>query len=184
MRHGLHLHPDSICLAASHIEVDLERPEPGRLRLRYRVSGDIPRLRLPPVTASARADDLWRTTCFEVFIRPGDSPAYYEFNFAPSTQWAAYRFDGYRRGMAPAEGVAPPRIGLRRTADGFELEVALALDRTCGLPPDGALRLGLSAVIEAPDGSVSLWALAHPSGKADFHHADSFALDLPGMQPS
>jgi hypothetical protein len=45
--------------------------------------------------------------------------------------------------------------------------------------PHGAKRLGLSAVIEAVDGAMSYWALAHPSAKPDFHHPDSFVLDLP-----
>ena len=40
----------------------------------------------------------------------------------------------------------------------------------------GVFRL---AVIEAVDGSVSYWALAHPAGKPDFHHPDGFALQLP-----
>jgi hypothetical protein len=184
MRLALHLHPDSPRPAARRIEAEVTRPSPGRLGLRYMVTGALGDVALPSSAAPDRTDGLWRHTCFEAFLRAPGSETYCEFNFAPSTQWAAYRFDGYRRGMAPAEGVAPPRIGLRRTADGFELEVVLALDRACGLPPDGALRLGLSAVIQAPDGSVSLWALAHPPGKADFHHADSFALDLPGMEPS
>ena len=37
----------------------------------------------------------------------------------------------------------------------------------------------LSAVIETTDGAMSYWALAHPSAKPDFHHPDSFVLDLP-----
>jgi hypothetical protein len=40
------------------------------------------------------------------------------------------------------------------------------------------LRLGLSAVIESCNGSLSYWALRHPAGKPDFHHADAFALGL------
>lgn len=45
--------------------------------------------------------------------------------------------------------------------------------------PYGADRLGLSAVIEGVDGAISYWALVHPSDKPDFHHPDSFVLDLP-----
>jgi hypothetical protein len=36
----------------------------------------------------------------------------------------------------------------------------------------------LSAVIEAADGTISYWALKHPSDRPDFHHADSFAIQL------
>jgi hypothetical protein len=47
------------------------------------------------------------------------------------------------------------------------------------MPHDAPWRLGLSAVIEDTRGSLSYWALAHPPGKPDFHHADGFALELP-----
>jgi hypothetical protein len=45
-------------------------------------------------------------------------------------------------------------------------------------PADAPLRIGLSAVIEDRDGSLSYWALRHPHGKPDFHHPDAFALEL------
>jgi hypothetical protein len=38
--------------------------------------------------------------------------------------------------------------------------------------------IGLSAVVEATDGSLSYWALAHAPGRPDFHHAHSFGLEL------
>ena len=34
------------------------------------------------------------------------------------------------------------------------------------------------------DGGISYWALAHPPGKPDFHHPDSFALTLPPPEPA
>src|SRR5882724_3177957 len=98
MHQALRLHPDSRCTAVTSIDVEVARPHPGHLLLRYVVAGRIGDLRLPPVVAPARADELWRHTCFEAFVRPSPSAAYTEFNFAPSTQWAAYRFDGYRSG--------------------------------------------------------------------------------------
>ena len=46
------------------------------------------------------------------------------------------------------------------------------------LPEDAAGAAGLAAVIRGVDGAIGYWALAHPSDKPDFHHPDSFALDL------
>ena len=57
-------------------------------------------------------------------------------------------------------------------------EALWALEGLIELPP-GAEALALSAVIERVDGSISYWALRHPSDKPDFHHPDSFVLDLP-----
>jgi hypothetical protein len=181
MRRALELHRDSVCPAAARIEVAVERLAPGQLRLRYLVHGDARRLHLPALTTATRADELWRTTCFEAFIRPADAPAYYEFNFVPSTQWAAYGFSDQRTGMRVAEEVAPPQIETRSGPDGFELDARLDLDPRV-FPPDRPWRLGLSAVIEDTDGGKSYWALAHPPGQPDFHHPDAFALDLPASE--
>jgi hypothetical protein len=174
----LRLHPDRACEAVSAIAVDAARPAPGRLVLRYAVAS-AGGLLVPPAAAPERTDGLWRHTCFEAFLRSPGAEPYVEINLAPSGQWAAYRFDGYRAGMAPLEALSAPAIEWRATTDGFELTAALDLSRAPDLPPDGAWRLGLSAVIEEASGRSSYWALAHPPGKADFHHPDGFALDLP-----
>jgi hypothetical protein len=128
---------------------------------------------LPPMVAAAGADELWRHTCFEAFVRPSADPGYYEFNFSPSTQWAAYRFDSYRSGMRVATEIDAPRIEMRSTAESYTLQAALEFVGLASL-----LHLGLSAVLEETNGGKSYWALAHPPGKPDFHHADCFALEL------
>jgi hypothetical protein len=169
----LQLHPDSRCVAATQVEVEIARPRPGSLILSYVVSGRISDLRMPPIVAAARADELWRHTCFEAFVRPSAGPGYYEFNFSPSTQWAAYRFDSYRGGMRVATEIGAPRIEVRSSAETYTLQAALEFD---GL--SSPLHLGLSAVLEETNGRKSYWALAHPPGKADFHHADCFTLEF------
>ena len=178
MRHALRLHPHSHCLAARRIEVDVARARAGALVLHYVVTGEIGDLRLPPVTVPARADALWQHTCFEAFIGAASGSAYYEFNFAPSTQWAAYRFDGYRSGMRAAGKIGAPRIEVQLSHACCTLQAALDLDGLADLPRDALWRLGLAAVIEETNGRRSYWALAHPPGKADFHHPDCFAYEL------
>lgn len=173
MRRALNIHPDSRCSAVAHIAVEATRPGPGALALRYVVTGRIGDLLLPPMAAPIRADGLWRHTCFEAFVRVG--AGYFEFNFAPSTQWAVYRFDGYRTAMAPLLIASAPHIAVHASETILELNVALA---SGALPADAPWRLGLSAVIEDAGGAKSYWALAHPPGAPDFHHADCFALEL------
>ena len=73
--------------------------------------------------------------------------------------------------MRAADEVATVE-GLDGASDMVALEARIEL-------PHGAKRLGLSTVIEDGDGGISYWALAHPSAKPDFHHPDSFVLDLP-----
>jgi hypothetical protein len=78
--------------------------------------------------------------------------------------------------MRPAD-IPAPQITWRETTDGFEFTADLDLSAT-GLPPAGPWRAGLTAVIEETSGRTGYWALAHPPGRADFHHHDGFALDL------
>jgi len=179
MRHALKLHPDSRSAAVTDIAVEVARSSGGNLALRFVVTGAISDLRIPPVAAPARTDELWKHTCFEAFLRTSRGPEYFEFNFAPSTQWAAYRFSGYRNGMTGAREIGAPRIEVQSSDAQFELQASLDLDRLPGLSGYADWRLGLSAVIEETSGARSYWALAHPPGKADFHHADCFALRLP-----
>jgi hypothetical protein len=155
------------------LEVEVHRTEADRLTLRYLLAGAVDQLRIPPQQPPARADKLWQHTCFEAFVVAQGKQGYFEFNFSPSIEWAAYRFTGYRAGMAPFELPGPPRVAVGRRPDRLTLEAELDL---AALP--GELRLALSAVIEAADGSLSYWALRHPPGKPDFHHADGFALRL------
>jgi len=181
MRVELRAHPDTPGDAVSSIWVEIARADAAILSLRYRLTGAIDRLAIPPIAPPARADELWRRTCFEAFLRPEPGEAYVEFNFAPCTQWAAYRFTGYREGMAPAQ-IAAPRIEVAQTDSTFELALQLNL-AALALPPSPC-RLALSAVIEAASGAKSYWALAHPPGRPDFHHRSSFACALPTEEAS
>lgn len=169
-------HPDFPCAAVTAVEVEAVRTAGAGLQLRYRVIGDIPGLRLPEPAAPAFTDGLWRGTCLEAFVRADGEQAYRELNLSPSSQWAAYRFDRYREGMARDEQAAAPCIEVRRTPAVLELRAGVELGPGLRGAP---WRLGLSAVIPAADGSVSYWALRHPPGKPDFHHPDCFALELP-----
>ena len=110
MRQVLKLHSDSRCNAATHVEVEIMRPRPCDLLLRYVVTGKMSELRLPPVVSPARADELWRHTCFEAFVRASPNFAYYEFNFSPSMQWAAYRFRAYRQEMTAVSNMKALRF--------------------------------------------------------------------------
>jgi hypothetical protein len=165
---GLKLHPDSRCDSVTAIAVDVARQENGRVNLRYEVTGEIAGLTIPGEAVPARASELWKHTCFEAFALREDG-GYEEFNFSPSTSWAAYQFDSYRAGMREME-TPPPQVEVHHAEKSLILIAQLQL-REVG-------RLGLSAVIETIDGDISYWALAHALGRPDFHHPDSFAIDL------
>ena len=184
MHQLLRPHPESRISAPEHVEVVVLWPQPEKLVLSYTVTGKVSDIIIPPVARATRADNLWQHTCFEAFVRGASANEYYEFNFSPSTQWAAYRFTDYRSGMCVATEVDTPPIDIRSNPRSFSLQAALTLDRLSALPRDASWRLALSAVIEEMNGNKSYWALVHPPGKPDFHHRDSFAYELsPAVHP-
>jgi len=141
----------------------------GRVTFRYRVRGDVARIRLPTEHAGERTDELWRHTCFEAFVAPRNAERYIELNFAPSTAWAAYTFDQYRIGMKPLPVIRQPTIRMTVEDD------LLAIDVTAQMRSLAAdWRVGLTAVIETTDGRTTHWAVAHPTEKPDFHDANGW----------
>lgn len=171
-------HPDSPRPPLDSIRVKVERRADARMLFRYVMIGEIGAIAMPVLMATERADELWKTTCFEAFLKRPDSDRYVEFNFAPSTRWAGYIFNSYRTDMQPFAAAALPRFDMRAGLDSFELSVTLDLSETETARRSVDLALGLSAVIETRDREKSYWALAHPPGKPDFHHGDCFAARL------
>jgi hypothetical protein len=170
-------HPNSSGTSAYEVEVEIAR-RAAVLSLIYFVRGDVGQIRVPQKRTPTRTDGLWQSTCFEAFVRRAPSQAYQEFNFSPSLEWAAYRFDDYRRGMTAETTAAAPRIDVHTSESELRLSATLDLSGLAALPGTDDWRLALSAIIEEESGRKSYWALAHPPGKPDFHQPDGFALDL------
>lgn len=152
-------HPDTPPGTVQSIDAELRRV-PGGAVARFRVNGDPAKLCIPAPAPPARADNLWRTTCCELFVA-GEGAGYLEFNLSPSAEWAAYGFDGYRDGMANAD--ASVEIAFTSDSLGFTLEAKIEAEL---LNP---AHVGLTAVIEEADGQIRYWATGFAPGKPDFH---------------
>ncbi len=153
---------------------------PAGLLVSYVLEGDIERLRVPAGQTPRFVDELWRHTCFELFIASKGEPHYYEFNFSPSGEWAAYAFARYRERVPlnPEAALISPCVTVCLSAGKLELDAMVRLDHLSPRHIDSRLVLGLSAVVETHDGSLSYWALKHPLDKPDFHHPNAFVLEL------
>jgi hypothetical protein len=137
----------------------------------------------PEHSPAERRDGLWRTTCLELFVRPAGEGCYLEFNVAPSGDWAAYSFTGYRAGMAALELAQPPLVTVAMAQAGGQMVHQLSVEIGLGPAELAGAMAGLTAVIEQEDGAVSYWSLRHAPGEPDFHHPDCLALQLPPIGP-
>jgi hypothetical protein len=160
------------------ISAEVQWESAATLVCHYSLHGEVSRLRVPAARAGRRADGLWQHTCFEVFAAAEPAAGYYEFNFSPSLEWAAYHFSEYREGMTPANLARAPGLQARRTPDKLELTATVHFEGLAELARVPALRLGLTAVVEDDSGRLSYWALRHAPGNPDFHDPDGFVLEL------
>ena len=168
---------------------------PPLLWLRYGISG-AQQLRCPaPAHRPQRRDGLWQHTCLEAFVAEAGQEAYWEFNLAPSGDWAVYRLARTREGLEPDscydalpfEVLRQPEVEGETTKQPTnelteQLVNGLTVELRCPLPPALAsspeLSVGLTAVLEDHRGRLSYWALTHPAAEPDFHDRRGWILKL------
>ena len=160
-------------LAVTSVEARIIGRDADWLRLRWRIEG-AGKLVVPEFAGRGRADELWRTTCFELFLRPYGGEAYCELNLAPSERWNAYDFSSERDGMTERPFPREPDCTLRQGSSFAIFDAAIP---AAGLP-DGPCAMNIACVIEEQGEAKSFWALEHTKDEPDFHDPACFAAEL------
>jgi hypothetical protein len=171
------------------LDVTLDR-DAAALHLDYRLRGDLSLLLLPSPQEALDPDRLWAHTCCEIFLAQAASPAYREYNFSPSGQWAAYAFSAYRQRTAWKNPPAP-RMSWQREKNVLRLRVTLPAAALPAVPLQAALAVVVLTNSVFPDEqfapstsrqtlepACAYYALRHPPGAPDFHHRANFILHL------
>ena len=151
--------------------------EAAALDVIYCINGANERVKYAHAGAQpSRKNELWRTTCFELFMKLPGGSEYWEVNLAPSRDWNMYRFTGYRSTLQPelmvdniniATEITPPRLVSLRATLPLPLSVV-----------NQKLAIGISSVIEDGDGNLHYFALRHCGLKPDFHDPAGFDIIL------
>lgn len=145
--------------------------EGDKVTINYTIQGAIQSLVWPKKKDSPqRSDNLWKGTCFELFLAHKKSKSYLEFNFCPSGDWACYLFEDYRK--APKSPItASPKIHQRSCR---EVNVSLEWPSIVRLIGHLDLLEGSITACLKHDHHQSLWAIQHPPKQADFHNRRTF----------
>jgi hypothetical protein len=119
-----------------------------------------------------RMDELWKTTCFESFLKPKDLNSYYEFNFSLVPAWNVYEFTDYRKPQppTPSQDFALQSMSWNSEKRYFTAEVE---NKTV----HREFQVSLTAVIENSDHDIHYWAVTHAEREADFHAPETFTLN-------
>lgn len=150
--------------------------------IQFNMVGNLGEIFLPSaITNPARKDELWRTTCFELFIAAKESPNYWEFNMSPSGDWNVYVMDAYRQvNMKEETRIQRLLVQVQQNVTCISLKAEIDLNSIIGR--EKAVEAGITSVIQTNTKKESYWALTHPQAKADFHLRESFVFEFPSSQ--
>jgi hypothetical protein len=147
------------------------------LTIHYLAQGEIENILLPTPASPLRKHDLWKATCFELFLAVKGRPEYWEFNLSSSGDWNVYAMDAYRQ-VNMREEAAFTQLPFEFKKTDEELVLDISVDLSPILHPDQILQIGITSIIQMQDGNETYWALTHPSAQADFHLRESFLVNL------
>ena len=147
------------------------------IQISYQLLGNIGEINIPQHSENAsRKDNLWESTCLELFITKSGNSDYWEYNLSPSQDWAVFRFTEYRENKTDDLTISNIDIDTRiDNSTLFELNSSLPIPDTL---IGHRLCVGISAVIQDNSGNVYYYALDHLNQQPDFHDRNSFAITL------
>lgn len=124
-----------------------------------------------------RSHDLWKTTCFEWFLKPLSGDAYWEANFSSLGNWNLYFLEGYRKNLIEESRVTSIELISEKLSAEWRLSTRVDFS-SLAFAPGTRFKAHLSAVVETIDDKKNYWSLAHTQKQPDFHHADQFIFEF------
>ena len=140
--------------------------KPRSIEISYDLS-EINEILIPQKKVLVRANELWKSTCMELFLKNVKESNYQELNVSLDGKWNAYEFSGYRTEMEKSRSVSVSEVKSLDTNIfwvRFEFRDKLA----------SQLLINPASVIKNIDEGVTYFAPAHQEGP-DFHSFDSSA---------
>lgn len=147
---------------------------PNEINCSLTLSGPIHEINIREQNAKPeKREGIWESTCFELFIADEDNKHYLEWNFCPSGDWWCMEFRDYRDPKEDFRWEQSPVIEVKQDIDSLTMIAQFKLPEHY---QEKKLSLGVTAVIDHPQGEKSYWALSHPEDKPDFHDSGHFLL--------
>jgi hypothetical protein len=133
------------------------------LHLTFKLSGDLENYKLPKTKKAERKDELWRESCFELFLATEEEEVYYEFNFSPTLAWNVYRLEHYRAEPKAIDEVELVKFEVKRTQETLFIEIILDVQ---------TLKFNsynLATILLNKQDKREFWSLKAKGNTPDFH---------------
>ncbi|MBN2801686.1 MAG: hypothetical protein JXR91_01195 [Deltaproteobacteria bacterium] len=126
------------------------------------------------ISNNLRTDELWKHTCFEIFIGTEDSDEYWEFNFSTSGKWNCYHFDNYRKEMTQEPDTALLMFSAIQDNQDALFNIKVKLPKN--LANKNKLLSSPAVIVESIQNGMrnfEYYASSHKNNKPDFHRKDA-----------
>lgn len=120
-------------------------------------------------------ENLWTTTCFEIFLKNEKTSDYYELNFNSKGEWNVFYFSDYRKRVESFRSSVEVTMQTRLVAGKPSLAYSFDISNLVNLIFPS--QINLSTVTKGKAG-ISYWSQKHSGQKADFHDPRNFTLTL------
>lgn len=142
--------------------------------LSYSISGDISSIIIPSISdIPQRKDDLWKTTCFELFLANKTKRNYIELNLSPSLNYNIYSFSDYRADMNLENSFIIRNTSVKHEKTKFNIKFML---ESINIINTDDLLINISTVIKYSNDKSKYYAVMHNKDKADFHKKNTFVV--------
>lgn len=120
-------------------------------------------------------ENLWTTTCFEIFLKNSNSTDYYEFNFNSKAEWNVFYFSDYRKRVESFKNPVGIEMQTHLVAGRPSLVYSFDISKLVNLKLPAQINL---AAVTKSSTEISFWSQKHNGQKPDFHDPKNFSLIL------
>lgn len=150
-------------------DLEILNNENIKINFKWRDSGN--EILFSAVPENGRHHELWKQTCFEVFLRLKNQKRYFEINLSTTKAWNIYEFQNYRDPQPPVEYKNVKKVEINLLENELTANILLShIDLS-------QIEVALCAVLLLKDGRTTYWSTVHADVKPNFHHADSFTIE-------
>jgi len=141
-----------------------------KLLLTFRIEGELEKYVFLEKREKKRVDELWRSTCFELFLASSKSEEYYELNFSSSLAWNYYYLSEYRAEVKEVENVALS-INTSIKENIYEVNIILESNEFNFELFD---MYNIATILLTREGERTFWSLHKMEENPDFHNKEFF----------
>lgn len=141
------------------------------LRLSFDIKGNIGNYLFDEPCKQTRKDELWKKTCFELFIAHKNRPNYHELNISTSTEWNFYTFSDYKTAMKEEKNLSEPFIHSSKMQNRYRLSVEFDFYEENFKEN---FTFNLAVILLDKKGIRSFYTIYRKEGKVDFHNKENW----------